>query len=129
MIFAKFQQGVLSCIKHFPTVFDQQSTSHADPQIHGCSRFVFHYFLGEWNNVYQEMGKGLTYTTCSRSLTEKKRELAWLKEGTHGNIWRMHSSAFSKSKTMLHISKAGKIGYKRIPVNTTIPKIADRPLK
>jgi putative transposase len=27
--------------------------------------------------VYQETGKGLTYTTCSRSLTEKKRELTW----------------------------------------------------
>jgi putative transposase len=46
----------------------------------GCSRFVFNYFLGEWNRVYQETGKGLTYTTCSRALTEKKRELTWLKE-------------------------------------------------
>ncbi|MXQ53980.1 IS200/IS605 family element RNA-guided endonuclease TnpB [Shimazuella alba] len=40
----------------------------------GCSRFVFNYFLGEWNKMYQETGKGL------RALTEKKRELTWLKE-------------------------------------------------
>ncbi|MCH5584904.1 IS200/IS605 family element RNA-guided endonuclease TnpB [Shimazuella sp. AN120528] len=46
----------------------------------GCSRFVFNHFLGEWNKVYQETGKGLTYSTCSRVLTEKKRELGWLKE-------------------------------------------------
>ncbi|MCH5584928.1 IS200/IS605 family element RNA-guided endonuclease TnpB [Shimazuella sp. AN120528] len=46
----------------------------------GCSRFVFNHFLGEWNKMYQETGKGLTYSTCSRVLTEKKRELAWLKE-------------------------------------------------
>ncbi|MCH5586508.1 IS200/IS605 family element RNA-guided endonuclease TnpB [Shimazuella sp. AN120528] len=46
----------------------------------GCSRFVFNHFLGEWNKVYQETGKGLSYSTCSRILTEKKRELTWLKE-------------------------------------------------
>ncbi|MXQ52795.1 RNA-guided endonuclease TnpB family protein [Shimazuella alba] len=46
----------------------------------GCSRFVFNHFLGEWNNMYQETGKGLTYSTCSRVLTEKKREFVWLKE-------------------------------------------------
>jgi putative transposase len=46
----------------------------------GCSRFVFNHFLGEWNNMYRETGKGLTYSTCSRALTEKKRALAWLKE-------------------------------------------------
>jgi putative transposase len=46
----------------------------------GCSRFVFNHLLGEWNNVYQETGKGLTYSTCSRALTEKKREFVWLKE-------------------------------------------------
>jgi putative transposase len=46
----------------------------------GCSRLVFHHFLGEWNNMYQETGKGMTYSTCSRVLTEKKREFVWLKE-------------------------------------------------
>ncbi|WP_338057505.1 helix-turn-helix domain-containing protein [Shimazuella soli] len=46
----------------------------------GCSRFVFNHFLGEWNKAYQTSGKGLTYSICSRVLTEKKREFVWLKE-------------------------------------------------
>jgi putative transposase len=41
---------------------------------------VFHHFLGEWNNMYQETGKGMTYSTCFRVLTEKRREFVWLKE-------------------------------------------------
>jgi putative transposase len=41
---------------------------------------VFNHFLGEWNQVYQETGIGLTYSLCSRSLTEKKREFVWLKK-------------------------------------------------
>ncbi|WP_197143118.1 helix-turn-helix domain-containing protein, partial [Lysinibacillus sphaericus] len=29
----------------------------------GCSRFVFNHFLGMWNDVYKETGKGLTYNS------------------------------------------------------------------
>ncbi|WP_338055294.1 hypothetical protein [Shimazuella alba] len=32
---------------------------------------MFNYFLDEWNKVYQETGKGLTYTTCSCALIQK----------------------------------------------------------
>lgn len=46
----------------------------------GCSRFVFNYFLEEWNNTYKETGKGLTYNSCSAQLTQLKKELTWLKE-------------------------------------------------
>lgn len=46
----------------------------------GCSRFVFNHFLAKWNDVYKETGKGLTYNTCSKQLTQLKKELAWLKE-------------------------------------------------
>ncbi|WP_028776343.1 IS200/IS605 family element RNA-guided endonuclease TnpB [Shimazuella kribbensis] len=46
----------------------------------GCSRFVFNHFLSQWNEAYQETGKGLTYANCSKLLTEQKRELIWLKE-------------------------------------------------
>lgn len=46
----------------------------------GCNRFVFNRFLSEWNNIYKETGKGLTYNSCSKQLTELKKELIWLKE-------------------------------------------------
>jgi putative transposase len=80
-MFAKFQQGGDPMHKAFS--YRLRLTKAQAALIHksiGCSRFVFNHFLGEWNNVYQETGKGLTYTTCSRSLTEKKREFVWLKE-------------------------------------------------
>lgn len=46
----------------------------------GCSRFVFNHFLGMWNDVYKETGKGLTYNSCSAQLPRLKMELEWLKE-------------------------------------------------
>ncbi|KGA96402.1 transposase, partial [Alkalihalobacillus alcalophilus ATCC 27647 = CGMCC 1.3604] len=46
----------------------------------GCSRFVFNRFLGQWNDTYQETGKGLTYSSCSAELTQLKKEFVWLKE-------------------------------------------------
>jgi putative transposase len=46
----------------------------------GCSRFVFNRFLGQWNVIYKETGKGLTYNSCSAELTQLKKELVWLKE-------------------------------------------------
>ncbi|WP_158737077.1 IS200/IS605 family element RNA-guided endonuclease TnpB [Alteribacillus sp. YIM 98480] len=46
----------------------------------GCSRFVFNHFLAKWRDTYQETGKGLTYNTCSKQLTQLKKEWIWLKE-------------------------------------------------
>ena len=46
----------------------------------GCSRFVFNHFLAEWNDIYKDTGKGLTYNACSAKLTQLKKELLWLKE-------------------------------------------------
>jgi putative transposase len=46
----------------------------------GCSRFVFNHFLAKWDNTYKETGKGLTYSFCSKQLTQLKKELIWLKE-------------------------------------------------
>ncbi|MGP4078598.1 IS200/IS605 family element RNA-guided endonuclease TnpB [Pseudalkalibacillus sp. R45] len=46
----------------------------------GCSRFVFNHFLARWNTTYHEKGKGLTYPTCSKQLTQLKKELRWLNE-------------------------------------------------
>ncbi|MGP4079695.1 IS200/IS605 family element RNA-guided endonuclease TnpB [Pseudalkalibacillus sp. R45] len=46
----------------------------------GCSRFVFNHFLARWNTAYQEKGKGLTYPTCSKQLTQLKKEFLWLND-------------------------------------------------
>jgi putative transposase len=46
----------------------------------GCSRFVFNHFLAQWNETYEQTGKGLTYHTCSSQLTQLKKEINWLKE-------------------------------------------------
>ncbi|WP_280770743.1 IS200/IS605 family element RNA-guided endonuclease TnpB [Salipaludibacillus daqingensis] len=46
----------------------------------GCSRFVFNYFLGRWNDTYTKTGEGLTYSTCSSQLPKLKKEYEWLKE-------------------------------------------------
>ena len=48
----------------------------------GCSRFVFNHFLALWNDTYKEVGKGLTYPSCSAELTQlkKRQDTLWLKE-------------------------------------------------
>lgn len=48
----------------------------------GCSRFVYNHFLNLWNTAYTETGKGLSYTNCSKELTELKKQAAteWLRE-------------------------------------------------
>ncbi|MED0658327.1 helix-turn-helix domain-containing protein, partial [Anoxybacillus ayderensis] len=46
----------------------------------GCARFVFNYFLAEWERAYRTTGKGLTYKVCSSQLTNLKKQFVWLKE-------------------------------------------------
>jgi putative transposase len=46
----------------------------------GCSRYVFNHFLDKWRKMYEQTGKGLTYTICSSHLTQLKQELKWLYE-------------------------------------------------
>jgi len=46
----------------------------------GCSRYVFNQFLDRWDKTYKETGKGLTYNTCLKQLTQLKKEVEWLKE-------------------------------------------------
>ena len=48
----------------------------------GCCRFVYNFFLNQWNTAYQETGKGLSYNACSAMLPGMKKidETAWLKE-------------------------------------------------
>jgi putative transposase len=46
----------------------------------GSSRFIFNYFLAKWNEEYEQTGKGFTYNTCAKLLTQLKKEREWLKE-------------------------------------------------
>jgi putative transposase len=46
----------------------------------GSSRFVFNYFLNLWNTSYVEIGKGLSYSKCSKELPSLKKQYPWLKE-------------------------------------------------
>lgn len=48
----------------------------------GCTRFVYNYFLDQWNTTYTSTGKGLTYNKCSAMLPALKKEAdtIWLKE-------------------------------------------------
>ena len=48
----------------------------------GCSRYIYNHFLNQWNEVYKETGKGLSYGKCSAQLTilKKQEETEWLKE-------------------------------------------------
>ena len=48
----------------------------------GCSRYIYNHFLNQWNEVYKETGKGLSYGKCSAQLPslKKQEETEWLKE-------------------------------------------------
>ena len=46
----------------------------------GSSRYVYNLFLDTWNTTYKFTGTGMTYSSCSASLTELKRVVPWLKE-------------------------------------------------
>ena len=46
----------------------------------GSCRYIYNLFLVVWNTVYQYTGSGMSYYSCSASLTELKKVLPWLKE-------------------------------------------------
>lgn len=46
----------------------------------GCTRYVYNYFLDRRKLLYENEGKSLSFSKCSKELTELKKELEWLKE-------------------------------------------------
>ena len=46
----------------------------------GCTRYVYNHFLDRRKLLYENEGKSLSYSKCSKELTELKKELEWLKE-------------------------------------------------
>ena len=46
----------------------------------GSCRYVYNLFLDVWNTTYKYTGSGMSYNSCSASMTELKKVLPWLKE-------------------------------------------------
>lgn len=46
----------------------------------GCARFIYNYYLAKKKELYETEKITLTYNQCSKSLTELKKELEWLRE-------------------------------------------------
>jgi putative transposase len=49
-------------------------------QTFGNCRFVYNYFLARRKSVYEIEQKSMSYTDCSKELTQLKKEFEWLKE-------------------------------------------------
>jgi putative transposase len=99
----------------------------------GCSRFVYNHFLEKWNQSYEETGKGLTYSTCSKLLTVLKDELTWLKEVDSTALIKALKhlddafKRFYKKQNGRPVSKAGRIPVSPTRVNAITRKQADPP--
>lgn len=48
----------------------------------GAVRYVYNYFLREWDQTYHEIGRGLNFAHCSSQLPKMKKQegMEWLKE-------------------------------------------------
>ena len=46
----------------------------------GCARLVYNYFLNYKNDYYKTTGKSISYTSCSKLLTQLKKDRPFLKE-------------------------------------------------
>ncbi len=46
----------------------------------GCVRFVYNHYLNQRKEVYENDKTTLTYSMCSKDLTQLKKELEWLQE-------------------------------------------------
>src|SRR5699024_3143504 len=90
----------------------------------GCSRFVFNHFLAQWNDTYKETGKGLTYNSCSKQLTQLKKELTTLKEVDSIAIQSsLKNLADSYNRFFKKQNKAPRFKSKKIECNPIQPNI------
>ena len=46
----------------------------------GACRYVYNLFLDTWDTVYRYTGKGMSYNSCCKNMTELKKVLSWLNE-------------------------------------------------
>jgi putative transposase len=98
----------------------------------GCSRYVFNHFLDKWRKMYEQTGKGLTYTICSSQLTQLKQKLKWLYEVDSTALQNsLHHLAeaftrFFNQKNNPPTFKSKNIPFSRTPVNATFRKKENR---
>ena len=61
-------------------IYPNSSQKELISKTFGCVRFVYNYFLNEKITQYQEHNKSLSYSNCSKLLTELKYDKLFLKE-------------------------------------------------
>lgn len=69
-------------------------------QTAGCCRFVYNYFLDQKTKYYEENGKGLSYTKCSKMLTELKQ--------SDDHIWLNDAESTALIQSLRDLEKAYK---------------------
>ena len=58
---------------------NHEQTSYAVKTIGSC-RYIYNLYLNTWDTVYRHTGKGMSYNSCCKNMTELKKVLPWLKE-------------------------------------------------
>ena len=46
----------------------------------GSCRYIYNLYLDVWNTAYRYTGKGMSYNSCCKNMTELKKVLPWMKE-------------------------------------------------
>ncbi|GAC44077.1 transposase and inactivated derivative [Paenibacillus popilliae ATCC 14706] len=96
----------------------------------GCSRFVFNYFLAQWNDTYKNTGKGLTYNICSSRLTQLKKVSMAKRSGQYLLAVKVQSYTTKHTNGNIAINgnkiKFPKLGLVRV-VNTKTRKLKALP--
>ncbi len=87
----------------------------------GCSRFVYNYFLDQWNTLYADTGKGLTYSACSKLLTHLKKQpdTEWLREVDKFSLQNaLRNLADSFSRFFTHQNDQPRFKSKKTPIQS-----------
>ena len=58
---------------------NHEQTSYAVKTIGSC-RYIYNLYLNTWDTVYRHTGKGMSYNSICKNMTELKKVLPWLKE-------------------------------------------------
>jgi len=84
-------------------IYPNKSQQELIHKTFGCCRFVFNYFLAKRQELWEKEKKTLSYNSCSKLLTQLKKELKWLKE----------VDAHALQKELKHLDDAFKRFFKK----------------